>query len=222
MTDSFLPFRFERKSSAEMREAGESFLKAIQQRRSIRDFSPDPVPKELIATAIEAAGTAPSGAHQQPWKFVAISNPQIKQQIRVAAEREEYESYEGGRMSDEWRAALRPLGTSWEKPFLEIVPWIVVVFEETHGWSDDQTPIKHYYVKESVGIACGLFITALHQMGLATLTHTPSPMAFLSDILKRPQNERPYILFPIGYPADGATVPDLHRKAIDEISEWYE
>src|SRR5262249_24611031 len=148
-------------------------------------FAPDSVPRELIELAIATASTAPSGAHRQPWKFVAVSDPEVKRRIRIAAEAEERASY-GGRMSPEWLEALAPLGTDWDKPFLEIVPWIVVVFEEIHGVTPDGRPRKNFYVKESVGIACGLFIAALHQMGLATLTHTPSPMGFLAKILSRP------------------------------------
>jgi len=202
-----------------LRRARALFIR-MNARRSVRDFAPDPVPRELIELAIATASTAPSGAHRQPWRFVAVNDPLIKREIRVAAEAEERESYEGGRMPPDWREALAPLGTGWEKPFLETVPWIVVVFEEVHGIAADGTPRKNYYVKESVGIACGLFITALHEMGLATLTHTPSPMGFLSRILGRPANERPYILFPIGFPAPAAAVPDLRRKGLDEVAVW--
>ena len=152
--------------------------------------------------------------------FNDFYDPAIKREIRDAAEREERIGYEGGRMPAEWREALRPLGTDWRKPYLEIAPWLVVVFEEIHGIEADGSPRKNYYVKESVGIACGLFIAALQRMGLATLTHTPSPMLFLRRILGRPRHERPYILFPVGYPADGAEVPDLVRKPLDEISVW--
>ncbi len=190
-------------------------------RRSVRDFSSDPVPRELIELAIATASTAPSGAHRQPWRFVAVGDPDVKRRIRQEAEQEERMSYEGGRMPPEWLEALAPLGTDWHKPYLETVPWIVVVFEEVHGLNTDGTRRKNYYVKESVGIACGLFITALHNMGLATLTHTPSPMGFLSNILKRPENEKPFILFPVGYPATDATVPDLRRKPLDDVAVWY-
>ncbi|MCO6459193.1 MAG: nitroreductase family protein [Pirellulaceae bacterium] len=205
-----------------MRRRAASFLRQMSQRRSVRHFSADPVPRELIELAIATASTAPSGAHRQPWRFVAISNPEIKRQIRQAAEREEYISYQGGRMPDEWRQALAPLGTDWRKGYLETVPWIVVVFEQLYQVDADGRRRKNYYVKESVGIACGLFITALHRSGLATLTHTPSPMGFLSDILQRPANERPYILFPIGFPAADATVPELVRKPLDEVAVWFE
>lgn len=217
-----IPYEYERPSADQMSRAADHFFQLMNARRSIRDFSADPVPRQLIETAIRTASSAPSGAHRQPWKFVAISDPAIKQQIRRAAEEEEYESYEGGRMPDEWLAALEPFGTTWEKPFLETVPWIVVVFEELYKVDESGGTAKNYYVKESVGIACGLFITALHQMGLATLTHTPSPMAFLAEILGRPKNERPFILFPVGYPAEGAEVPDIARRGLDEVSVWFD
>jgi nitroreductase len=216
----FVPHRPPRLPVEDALARGRAFLDRMSTRRSVRAFSPDPVPREAIELAIEAASTAPSGAHRQPWKFVAIDDPAIKREIRIAAEEEERISYEGGRMPPEWLEALAPLGTDWHKPFLEIAPWIVVVFEETFGLDPDGSQRKHYYVKESVGIACGMFITALHEMGLATLTHTPSPMAFLAKILGRPRNEKPYILFPVGYPADDATVPDLQRKPLDEVAVW--
>lgn len=222
MTDEypFVPYRPERVDVAESRRRADAFYSRIDERRSVRFFSPDPVPRVLIERAIQAASTAPSGAHRQPWKFVVIGDPEIKRQIRVAAEQEEHESYVGGRMPDEWIEALKPLGTDWRKPFLETVPWIVVVFEELFGYDDAGNKRKNYYVPQSVGIACGMFITAIHEMGLATLTHTPSPMRFLSRILGRPRNEKPYILFPIGYPAPDATVPDLRRKGLDEVAIW--
>jgi len=190
-------------------------------RRSVRDFSPEPVARELIEAAIAAAATAPSGAHRQPWRFVAVSDPAVKYEIRVAAEAEERESYQN-RMNEEWLAALEPLGTDWQKPFLETAPWLVVVFAELWEQRPEGTKVRNYYVKESVGIACGLFIAALHEAGLATLTHTPSPMAFLNRILGRPENEKPYILFPVGLPAPEATVPDLGRKRSDEVAVWLE
>ena len=216
----FVPHRPPRLPVEDALARGRAFLDRMSSRRSVRAFSPDPVPREAIELAIAAASTAPSGAHRQPWKFVAIGDPAIKREIRIAAEEEERISYEGGRMPPEWLEALAPLGTDWHKPFLEIAPWIVVVFEETFGLDPDGQQRKHYYVKESVGIACGLFITALHEMGLATLTHTPSPMGFLAKILGRPRNEKPYILFPVGHPADDAMVPDLQRKPLDEVAVW--
>jgi nitroreductase len=195
----------------------EAIYTEMSRRRSVREFSPDPVPRELIEYAIRTASTAPSGAHRQPWTFVLIGDAEVKRQIRVVAEIEERENYEGGRIPREWREALAPLGTDWEKPFLEAAPWIVVVFEERYGLNADGSRRHNYYVKESVGIACGFFIATLHRLGLATLTHTPSPMAFLSRLLRRPPQERPFILFPVGYPADGCRVPELRRKSLDEV-----
>ena len=220
MQDGFTPYQFQRQDQAAMLQSAQAWFEFMDTRRSVREFSSEPVPRELVERAIQTASTAPSGAHRQPWKFVAISNPDIKQRIRIAAEKEEHESYEGGRMPEEWRSALKQFGTSWQKPFLETVPWIVVVFEEMYGLEENGETSKNYYVKESVGIACGIFIAALHQMGLATLTHTPSPMAFLSEILERPKNERPFILFPIGYPAEGVQVPNIKRKTLADVSVW--
>lgn len=214
-----IPISFEGYSEDEMANRARSFLDLMETRRSIRDFSDRPVPKELIERAIQTASTAPSGAHMQPWTFVAISSADLKQKIRIAAEKEELESY-SGRMSEEWLEALEPLGTDENKPFLETVPWIVVLFAQRFGFREDGSKRKHYYVQESCGIAAGMFIAALHNMGLATLTHTPSPMRFLSELLERPNNEAPFILFPVGYPADGATVPDIQRKALDAVSVW--
>jgi iodotyrosine deiodinase len=218
----FVPYRPERLPESEMLRRARAFYEEMDRRRSVRDFSPDPVPREMIELALRTASTAPSGAHRQPWRFVVVGDPAIKREIRIEAEAEERESYLGGRMPPEWLEALVPLGTSWEKPYLEIVPWIVVVFEEMWGIEPDGSKRKNYYPKESVGIACGLFIAALHTMGLATLTHTPSPMAFLSRILSRPANEKPFILFPVGYPAPDAEVPDIRRKALEEVAVWHE
>jgi iodotyrosine deiodinase len=219
---SFIPYRPERLPEEEMLRRAREYYQELNRRRSVRFFSPDPVPRELIEIAIRTASTAPSGAHRQPWRFVVVGDPAIKREIRIAAEAEERESYAGGRMPPDWLEALAPFGTSWEKPYLEIVPWIVVVFEELYEVLPDGSKRKNYYPKESVGIACGLFIAALHHMGLATLTHTPSPMGFLSRILNRPPNEKPFILFPVGYPAPDAEVPDLRRKSLDEVSVWLE
>ena len=215
----FVPHHFDRYEPDDMRQRADEFYARMDGRRSIREFSDEPVPRELVETAIRTASTAPSGAHKQPWRFVAISDPEIKRRIRIAAEEEEKNTYQN-RMSQEWRDALAPLGTDWNKPFLEIVPWIVVVFEELYGFDAEGNKSKNYYVPQSVGLACGLFIASLHSMGLATLTHTPSPMGFLSKILGRPKNEKPYILFPIGYPAEGVTVPDLRRKSLEEVAIW--
>jgi nitroreductase len=217
-TPRFVPLVFERIPVEESAARGRALFEELNRRRSVRHFSSDAVPRELIELAIATASTAPSGAHRQPWRFVAVSDAEIKRKIRVAAEHEEKISYEGGRMPPEWLEALAPLGTGWQKPYLETVPWLVVVFEELYGVGADGSHRKNYYVKESVGIACGLFVAALHRMGLATLTHTPSPMGFLSEILGRPKNEKPFILFPIGYPAPGAEVPDIQRKALGEVA----
>ncbi len=186
-------------------------------RRSVRHFSDDPVPRSAVEYAIRAASTAPSGAHRQPWTFVLVGDAERKHAIRVAAEAEERVNYEGGRLPDHWREALEPLGTTWRKPFLETVPWLVVVFEQRYGVLPDGERRHNYYVKESVGIACGIFISTLHRLGLATLTHTPSPMAFLSKLLERPENERPFVLFPVGHPAPDCRVPDLRRKSLEEV-----
>ncbi|MEO8462209.1 MAG: nitroreductase family protein [Chloroflexota bacterium] len=214
----FIPYRPPRVPPAQVTSRAEANYREMDARRSVRMFAPDPVPRTAIELAIRAASTAPSGAHQQPWTFVAISDPEVKHRIRMAAEAEERESYEGGRMPEEWLAALEPIGTDWHKDFLDIVPWIVVLFEQVHGTFPDGTTRKHYYARESVGIACGLFIAAIHRMGLATLTHTPSPMGFLREILSRPANERPFVLLPVGYPATGAIVPDLERKSLDDVA----
>lgn len=216
------PYNPPRLSTAESSSRAREFYELMSARRSVRHFSSEPVPRSLIEQAIATASSAPSGAHRQPWRFVAVSDSQVKRRIRLAAEKEERALYEGGRLTDEWREALTPLGTDWSKPYLEVAPWIVVVFEEVYGVNPDGSRRTNYYVKESVGIACGLFIAALHNMGLATLTHTPSPMAFLSEILERPENERPYILFPVGYAAPEATVPDLQRKSLEDVAVWKE
>lgn len=202
-----------------MERRASSFYDELDERRSVRAFSSDPVPRRLIELAILAASTAPSGAHQQPWTFVAVSDVETRRRIRYAAEAEERRSYES-RMSEEWLDALAPLGTDWQKPYLETAPWLVVLFEQIHGSHPDGSHKKHYYARESVGIAAGMFITAIHHMGLATLTHTPSPMGFLTTILERPRSERPFVLFPVGYPADDATVPDLVRKPLSEIATF--
>ncbi len=193
------------------------FRDDLKHRRSVRMFASDPVPQRLIELAIETAATAPSGAHKEPWTFVAISSSDIKRQIREAAEEEERVNYLENRMNDEWQEALAPLGTDHHKEFLEIAPWIVVLFEQRYEQQADGQRRKNYYVKESCGIAAGLFVAALHNMGLATLTHTPSPMAFLTKLLGRPENERPFVMFPIGYPLPGTLVPDLARKDLDEV-----
>jgi len=215
-----IPYRPARLPEEQMLARGAAFFEQMAKRRSVRQFSPDPVPRELIELSIRTAARAPSGANRQPWRFVAVDDPNTKREVRIAAEKVEHEFYEEGRASPEWLDAVAPMGTDWRKPFLETAPWLVVVFEQAHGFDDAGNVQKNYYVKESAGIACGLFIAALHNMGLATLPHTPSPSRFLAEILKRPDNERPSILFPVGYPADDATVPDLTRKRLEEVAVW--
>jgi nitroreductase len=212
-----VPYRSLQVSEDERLEVAAHILEEMGHRRSVRRFSDRDVPRELIETAILAASTAPSGAHMQPWTFVLIGDPEVKRRIRVAAEEEERENYEGGRLPPHWREDLARLGTTSDKPFLETAPWLVVIFEQRYGVRPDGSRQHHYYVKESVGIAAGMFIDALHRMGLATLTHTPSPMAFLRTLLNRPENERPFILFPIGYAAEDCEVPDLDRKSLDDV-----
>jgi len=220
---TFIPLRFHRLSNQEQTRRATAFLDSMRTRRTVREFSDEPVPFELIETAIKTAATAPSGANRQPWRFVAVSNPEVKRQIREAAEEEERAFYEH-RAPDEWLQALEPLGTDWHKPFIEIAPYLIVVFREDYGLESTPdgkaTKKKNYYVMESVGIACGLLLASLHLAGLATLTHTPSPMGFLSRILQRPKNEKPYLLIPVGYPAAGAQVPDVGKKALAEVMQF--
>jgi nitroreductase len=211
----FEPLSFTRLTSEEQSRASAEFLRALATRRTVRDFSPEPVAIELIENAIRCAASAPSGANQQPWRFVVVSDAAIKREIRVAAEAEERENYDR-RFPDEWLQALRELGTDWHKPFLETAPYLIVVFRIDYGLDGDRK-IKHYYVQESVGIAVGFLLAALHAAGLATLTHTPSPMGFLQKILNRPANERPFVLIPVGYPAADAHVPMLTKKSLEEV-----
>lgn len=196
-----------------------TFYQKMKTRRSVRHFSDRQVPIEVINTLVKTAGTAPSGAHKQPWTFCVVSNAEIKKKIREAAEKEEFENY-NGRMSDEWLHDLAKFDTNWQKPFLEIAPYLIVVFKQSYGLEENHKT-KHYYVNESVGIATGLLIAAAHDAGLVTLTHTPSPLNFLSTLLKRPRNEKPYLLIPVGYPLDDAKVPSLKRKELDEIVVHY-
>lgn len=216
----FIPLAFERLAPEEQLRRAAEFEQRMQSRRTTRQFSADPVPRELVEAAIRIASRAPSGANQQPWHFVLVGDAETKRRIRIAAETEERESYER-RMPDDWLAALAPLGTDWHKEFLETVPWLIVVFRQDYGIAraadGAERKVKHYYVQESVGIACGFLIAALHWMGLATLTHTPSPMGFLSEILRRPLNEKPYLLLPVGFPAADARVPDIAKKPLSEI-----
>lgn len=220
MASSFIPFTSREYSPEDMLRRSEDFFAETDQRRSLREFSDREVPEALIRNVIMTASTAPSGAHKQPWTFCAVSDPVIKSAIREAAEKEEYENY-NGRMSDEWLEDLLPFATDWKKPFLEIAPWLIIVFKKAYDIDAQGQKKKNYYVNESVGLACGVLLTAIHHAGLASLTHTPSPMNFLQDILHRPENERAFLLIPVGYPADGATVPDLTRKAEKDVIQWY-
>ena len=205
----------------EMLQRARRFYEDMRLRRTVRDFSDRPVPRELIATALRAAGTAPSGANLQPWHFVAVGSAETKRRIRVAAELEEKEFYEH-RASQEWLDALKPLGTDTNKPFLETAPWLIAVFLKKYDLLADGSKVKHYYPSESTGLATGLLITALHRAGLACLTHTPSPMGFLNEILDRPTNERPFLLLVTGYPAADARVPDISRKPLAEFVSFIE
>ena len=217
-----IPLRgYEERTPEEMLEAADRFLDLMRRRRTVREFSSRPVPRDVLERCILAAGTAPNGANRQPWRFVAVSDPEVKRQIRHAAEEEERAFY-GGRAPDEWLAALAHLGTDEHKPFLERAPWLVVIFAESYETAPDGSKVKNYYVTESVGIATGMLITALHQAGLATLTHTPSPMKFLNQVLGRPENERPFLVLVVGYPEDGATVPDIGKKPLEDIAVFVE
>lgn len=201
----------------ERMQRAEAFYAELRRRRSVRQFSDRPVPRELIELCLRAAGTAPSGANMQPWTFVVVSDPAVKRQIREGAEEQERALYEH-RASEEWLQALAPLGTNAHKPFLEQAPYLIGVFAQRHGLAEDGGRVKHYYVTESVGIATGMLLTAIHHAGLAALTYTPSPMRFLSEILERPPNERPFLLLAVGYPAEDARVPELEKKSLDEIA----
>lgn len=219
MAPIHIPYTRPRLSVDAMHRRAAQFFEEMNQRRTIRSFSDEPVPRSLIEHAIRTAGTAPSGANKQPWKFVVVDDPALKKQIRSGAEAEEREFYMQ-RATPEWLEDLVPLGTDWEKPFLEIAPYLIVVFRESYSVRANGDRAKHYYTLESVGIATGMLLTALHYMGLATLTHTPSPMDFLNTILHRPDNERPYVLIPVGYPAPNATVPDIRRKSLEDVLVW--
>lgn len=212
-----VPLEHRRVGARESLERGAAFHAIMNQRRTTRHFSTEPVSREMIEWAIRTAGTAPSGAHQQPWTFVAVSDASLKQQIRAAAEKEEYDFYHG-RAPAEWLEALAQLGTDEHKAHLTDAPWVVVLFRQSYGLNADGSKRTHYYSQESCGIAAGFFIAAVHHMGLVTLTHTPSPMGFLGDLLGRPANEKAMLVMPVGYPAPGAQVPDLSRKAIEQIA----
>jgi len=216
---AFAPLEFEHRTDSSLIEHSEQFVRMMKRRRTVRDFSSRAVPESVIANAVEVAGSAPSGANMQPWHFVAVSNAQVKTQIRKAAEVEERELYEH-RASDEWLKALAPLGTNADKPFLETAPWLIAVFAQKYTLDEQGNKHKHYYTPESVGIATGFLIAALHNAGLATLTHTPSPMGFLRNILGRPDYEKPFLLLVAGYPADDATVPVIEKRPMDKLMSW--
>ena len=209
------------RTEKEIFEGAQAYFRLMDERRSIRDFSDAIVPKPVIESLIATASTLPFGAHKQPWTFCAVSSSSIKSEIRKAAEKEEKESYES-RMSERWKNDLHPIGTDWQKPFLETAPWLIIVFKRIYEIDEKGQKHNNYYVNESVGIACGMLISAIHNAGLVTLTHTPSPMNFLADILNRPANERAFLLLPVGYPPDEVYVPDLNRKTLDEVSAFYE
>jgi iodotyrosine deiodinase len=217
---TFVPLKdFPQYPVEEMRQRAADFLTGLQSRRSVRHFSDRPVPRAVIEDCLRAAGTAPSGANKQPWHFVVVSDPALKREIRIAAEAEEHAFYHQ-RASQEWLDDLAYLGTDEHKPFLETAPNLIAIFAQRSGVKPDGSPTKHYYVQESVGIATGMLITALHQVGLAALTHTPSPMGFLSRILKRPENERPFLLLVTGYPAPDARVPVITKKPLEEFATF--
>ena len=204
----------------EMKTRSDEFYRWMDTRRTVRDFSDKPVPREVIESLIRTASTAPSGAHKQPWTFCVVSDPLIKKQIRQEAEKEEYESY-NGRMPDEWLKDLRPLQTDWRKAFLETAPYLIIVFKRSFELEEAGHKHQNYYVTESCGIACGFLLAAVHHAGLAALTHTPSPMNFLSAVLRRPKNEKPFLLIPVGYPAAECWVPELKRKELNNICVFY-
>ncbi len=217
----FILYDHSRYFEEEMLKRSLDFYYQMDQRRSIRNFSNKAVGLDIIKNLLKTASTAPSGAHKQPWSFAVVSSPSLKSEIRKAAEKEEYESYHG-RMSETWLEDLKPMGTNWEKPFLEEAPYLIVVFKKPYELDGEGNKINNYYVNESVGLASGFLLSAIHNAGLCALTHTPSPMNFLSKILNRPENERPYLLIPLGYPADEVYVPKLKRKVLKSVANFYE
>lgn len=219
-SSDFIPLPdFEEYPPEEMKKRAAEFYEEIQRRRTVRDFSDRSVPSEVIEDCIKAAGTAPNGANLQPWHFVVVSDPEVKKKIRVEAEKAENEFY-NEKAPDEWLQALEHLGTDEHKPYLETAPYLIVIFSKNYELTESGERIQHYYVKESVGIATGMLITALHHSGLATLTHTPNPMKFLNEILDRPSNERAYLILVTGYPAKDAKVPDIRKKPLNEIATF--
>jgi len=222
MQDGFSPFShpIQFSSDAEMIDHSHKLNETLQGRRSIREFSDKPVPKEVIENLIRIASSAPSGAHKQPWSFCAVSSEEFKAKIREAAEKEEYTNYHG-RMSEEWLEDLKKFGTDWHKEFLTTAPYLIIVFKKSYDLEANGGKAKNYYVNESVGIACGFLLSAIHQLGLVSLTHTPSPMNFLADLLNRPANEKAYLLIPVGYAAKNAVVPTIERKPLEEVMMNY-
>jgi len=219
MEAKFISYHKETYTPAEVVERSREHLAFMDKRRTVREFSSQPVPDEVINNIIMAGSTAPSGAHKQPWTFCVVTNADLKRQIREAAEEEEYKSY-NGRMSEEWLEDLSYLGTDWRKPFLEVAPALIVVFRKPYDVVDGRKR-PNYYVAESVGLACGFLLEAIHHCGLVALTHTPSPMNFLCKLLGRPEHEKPFLLIPVGYPSDDTKVPDLKRKGADDVICWY-
>ena len=219
-TFPFIPYTRERLSDEEMVSRSKDYLDFMDERRTVRDFSEDPVPREVLENIIMAASTAPSGAHKQPWTFCLLDKIELRTRLRALAEEEEHKSYHG-RMSEQWLKDLAPLGTDWNKPFIEEAPWIIVVFKRVYEYDEENAKRNNYYVNESVGLACGFLLAAIHHAGLVALTHTPSPMNFLSKALDRPENERPYLLIPVGHPKDDATVPELYRKPLEKVAVYY-
>lgn len=220
VSDNFIPYEGVSYSPEETQERSQAYYEYMDKRRTVREFSDKPIAKEIIENILMTASSAPSGAHKQPWTFCVISNADLKAKIKVAAEQEEYDSY-NGRMSEEWLEALAPFGTDWHKPFLEIAPYLIIVFKKAYDL-EDGVKSKNYYVNESVGIAVGFLLSAIHNAGLVSLTHTPSPMNFLQKILNRPANERAFLLIPVGYPAEEIKVPNIERKAADDVIVYYE
>lgn len=219
-TNEFHPYTGQQYSEQEMLERSENFFQWADTRRSVRDFSSKPVPQQIMENIIMTASTAPSGAHKQPWTFCLISCKELKKELRKLAEEEEFKSY-NGRMSEEWLKDLAPLGTNWEKEFIDVAPWIVVLMKRVYENDTNGEKQNNYYVSESVGIAAGFFLMAVHNAGLVALTHTPSPMNFITKALGRPENERPFLLIPVGFPAENAQIPSLKRKDSSEVIELY-
>ena len=216
----FISYQKESFEPEEILQKSKQFFLWMNLRRTCRDFSNRPISEEVIKNILLTASTAPSGAHKQPWTFCVVSNPEIKKQIRIAAEKEEFESYTT-RMSDEWLEDLKHIGTDWQKEFLDIAPFLIIVFKRSYELNKDGSKRQNYYVTESVGLACGFLLAAIHNAGLVALTHTPSPMNFLIKILNRPENEKPFLLIPVGYPSDECWVPDLTRKGLNEVAVFY-